>query len=167
MGQSERISHGELRALLRIAGETAELPRDQAIRRRHIVESLCKLLGAPAGLVFELGSNPRGGFAVDGTFQSVGLEESQRAIIEPYVHHGHPLDPTVRNVVTLPGEHVTVCRHHFVSDGDWYRSEHFEAVRKPADLDHQLYSRVMLPNGKVLGVGIQRALGEKPFTLKE
>src|SRR5215218_2011893 len=102
MGQSEAIGESDLRALLRIAGETAELPRDQALRRRHIVEKLCNLLGAPAGLVFELGHNLRGGFAVDGTLQCIGMDQRQRSIIEPYTQNGQPPDPTVPNVVTLP-----------------------------------------------------------------
>src|SRR5215217_844335 len=100
MGHSESIGESDLRALLRIAGETAELPRDQALRRRHIVEKLCNLLEAPAGLVFELGQNPRGGFAVHGTLQCIGLDDRQRAIIEPYTAIGHPPDPTIPNVVS-------------------------------------------------------------------
>jgi DNA-binding NarL/FixJ family response regulator len=52
-------------------------------------------------------------------------------------------------------------------DAEWYRSSHYEIVRRPFQIDHSLYCRLSLPDGTDMAVGIQRCPGDREFTERD
>src|SRR5688572_9695371 len=61
MGASQQISSNDLRTMLRLAGEAAELPADSDARRLHLLNGICRMLGSHAAMAFRIGPDPIGG----------------------------------------------------------------------------------------------------------
>ena len=54
-----------------------------------------------------------------------------------------------------------------IDDNEWYRSAHYNIVRRPFDMDHSLYCRLTLPDGQDIAVGLQRCPGDPEFSERE
>src|SRR5688500_14442269 len=137
----------DYRALLRIASEAAELPSsDPVVRRRHLLDSLCRLLGARAGIFFVFGDALLGGINSADSIISIGFDGDEQKVREKYLRSGDPPDPAVPAIMSRVGHFLTMRRRQLVDDAEWYRSDHYEAIRRVTRTDHQLYSRIWLPD---------------------
>ena len=58
-----------------------------------------------------------------------------------------------------------MVRH--IDDREYYRSAHYDIVRRPFDIDHVLYCRLVLPNAADVAVGILRCPGDAKFSDRE
>src|SRR5687767_13446657 len=99
------IRNEELKALVRLASEAAELPANSDQRRRHLLEGLCRLIGAQAGLIFVLGRNPLDRLMDDGRFFTTGMTPVQDLGLRDYVltERPRPANPIVPLVLQAPG----------------------------------------------------------------
>jgi DNA-binding CsgD family transcriptional regulator len=160
------VRDSDYRALLRIASEAAELPSsDPVVRRRHLLDSLCKLLGARAGIFFVFGDALLGGVNSADSIISIGFDSDEQKVRQKYLHSGDPPDPAVPAIMSRVGHFLTMRRRQLVDDAEWYRSDHYEAVRRVTRTDHQLYSRIWLPDpGACFAIGIHRDTGDDDFT---
>ncbi|HEX8913680.1 MAG TPA: helix-turn-helix transcriptional regulator [Humisphaera sp.] len=169
MAVSQRVRESDYRAMLRLAGEVGELPPgDVDARRRHLLAGLAALVGAQQGACFLLG----GRVGPDGLTEAPhilfgGGTDAQAAGMRRYLLRPEPYDVAIDGVMQVPGAMVTVHRRRVLDDRAWYRSAHYEQVRRPIGLDDQLYSRLPLPDGRPLAVSMIRAAGDRPFTERE
>jgi DNA-binding CsgD family transcriptional regulator len=60
-----------------------------------------------------------------------------------------------------------VTRQQFVTDAEWYRSDHYLECRAPMGSDFQIYSKLNLQDGTPLGVGIHRGSRDRQFTQRD
>src|SRR5262249_5243561 len=85
---------------------------------------------------------------------------------ELYLVHNAPADPALHEFLAAHGQTVTMVRDP-TADRQWYRSAHYDIVRRPFDIDHSLYCRLTLPDGCDMAVGVQRCPGDLPFAARE
>jgi DNA-binding CsgD family transcriptional regulator len=79
--------------------------------------------------------------------------------------HNNPADPVLSEFIAARGQTITMTRS--LDDKQWYRSPHYDIVRRPFDIDHSLYCRLTLPDGSDMAVGLQRCPGDPIFTDRE
>jgi DNA-binding CsgD family transcriptional regulator len=159
----------DVSALLRIAGEVAELPCDAQSRRVHILDRLLSLVGGCHAVCSEVDLSSIGSFAraIPGTVVHAGdCSGSELSAVREYLYSGRPLDPCIPHLFRAPGDVVTLRREDVI-DRSWYRSEHFNLMRRPSARGESLYAKLRLPDGRHLRMGIQREIGDRPFTNRE
>ena len=164
------IRNDELKTMVRLAAEAGELPANSDERRRHILDGLCRLIGAHSALMFVLGRDPFSRLMDDGRFFTTGMSPVQDMGLRDYVltDRPWPANPIVPLVLRAPGDIVCYHRRN-VSDDDglWYRSQFFEHIQSPLDFDDMLYPRITLPDGRILAIGFMRTLGDRLFTNRD
>lgn len=157
------ISDAEMSVLLRLASEVADLPADATVRRRHILETLRHLVDAEAACCFEASRSGEPGLAEPGTFVHVGPlpgngdARRRDPATRPPGRFGWPASPSDEPFDTRR-------RPAPVDDRRWYQSAYYTDVLRPLNLEESIYSRVPLPGGRVLYIGMHRAVGDDPFT---
>ena len=159
----------DVSALLRLAGEVAELPSDVRSRRAHILERLLELVGGVHAVCSEVDLSSVGSFAkaIPGTVIHAGdCSGGELSAVREYLYSGKPLDPCIPHLFRAEGDVVTVRRED-VMDRGWFRSEHFNVMRRPAARGESLYAKLRLPDGRHLRMGIQREIRDRPFTRRE
>jgi len=159
----------DVSALLRLAGEVAELPADVQSRRAHILDRLLHLVGGCHAICSEVDLSSVGSFAkaIPGTVVHAGdCSGGELTAVREYLYTGKPLDPCIPHLFRASGDVVTVRRED-VMDRSWFRSEHFNVMRRPAFRGESLYAKLRLPDGRHLRMGIQREIRDRPFTNRE
>ncbi len=165
---SNTVRDSDYRALMKLAGETSELPQDVNVRRKHIVGGLCSIVGGTMANAFEFKApGSPGGIGKFDTHVSYGMGERAIEKMREFFDEGNTMDPTVPHLMTLRKPYFTVTRPQFVTDGEWYQSDHYVAIRAPIGSDQQLYSKLNLKDGSPFGVGIHRAKNDPRFTQRE
>jgi DNA-binding CsgD family transcriptional regulator len=91
--------------------------------------------------------------------------EAEARYSERFLVHNDPADPALPDFLAARGQTITMVRR--VDDKEYFRSAHFDIVRRPFGIDHSLYCRVALPDGTDVGVGVQRSPGDPKFSDRE
>jgi DNA-binding CsgD family transcriptional regulator len=157
------LREGDITGLLRLVGEVTELPPDNVARRTHVLHGLLSLVGGRSAVALEMAAPAEGPFARPGTIVNVNYgTESEARQSEMYLVHNNPADPVLPGFLAARGQTLTMTRD--VVDATYHRTDHFNIVRRPFDIDHSLYCRLTLPSGDDLAVGLQRSLGDPVFT---
>ena len=157
----------DVAALLRLVGEVSELPHDKVARRTHVLRRVLTLIGGRSAVAMEMALPDEGPFARAGTVVNIDTSCDAEAFgSELYLVHNAPADPALHEFLAARGQTLTMVRDPRC-DQEWYRSEHYDRVRRPFDIDHSLYSRLTLPDGCDMAVGVQRCPGDPPFTERE
>jgi DNA-binding CsgD family transcriptional regulator len=165
------FAHVDVGAMLRIAGEVAELAADVQLRRAHILDGLLALVGGCSAVCSEI--DPRhahgSGWAVPNSITCAGgLSASQHALIDRYVtgHIAAALDPCIPLLLREEKPVATVRRGDVVDDSSWFRSAHFNEVRRPLGFGESLYAKFTAPDGACLKLSVHRETGDRPFTTR-
>ena len=167
MFRFDLLREPDVAALLRIAGEVSELPHDKLVRRTHVLRCLLNLIGGRSAALMEMALPDEGPFARAGTIINVDTScEAETIGSELYLIHNAPADPALHEFLAARGQTITMVRDPRW-DREWYRSTHYDVVRRPFDMDHSLYCRLTLPDGCDMAVGIQRCPGDPLFTERE
>jgi DNA-binding CsgD family transcriptional regulator len=162
--KSQAIQAGDVGRLLRLAGEAGE-ERDVVARRRRIMLGMQSFIGGHSSLFFRSDRfSGVGGFAAPDSLQFEGFDAAGQSRQRAYLVEGQFLDPNAPVMIHLPDRVMTHRRRRLLDDAAWYASDHFQNVRRPSGIDDQLYAKVHLPDGSMIGLGLQRALGDRPFT---
>ena len=88
---SQTYAHDDVAAMLKIAGEVAELPVDVHVRRGHVLSGLLGLIGGCSAVCCEMDARhvaDGSGWAIPGSITRAGgaeLSAGQRELIECYV----------------------------------------------------------------------------------
>jgi DNA-binding CsgD family transcriptional regulator len=161
------LRESDVAAMLRLVGEVSELPQDKFVRRSHVLRWLLTLIGGRSAAAMELALPDEGPFARAGTIINIDTScEAETVGSELYLVHNTPADPALHEFLAARGQTVTMVRDP-QCDRQWYRSEHYDIVRRPFDMDHSLYCRLTLPGGCDMAVGIQRCPGDALFSERE
>ncbi len=163
---NRRLTQADVRRVFHLIGEIAELGRDPAQWRSHLLQQLSPIIGAKVAIVCEHYINPSD--ANDTRLTGLieyGWKPDQQ---EKFYHHlntgGMVRDPLHAVVQKLNFRSFTRRRRDFVSDEDWYGSPTVDPIRRECDVDDTLHSRCRLPQpGWAQAMTFMRNWGEKPF----
>ena len=166
MVRFDAVREADMAALLRLVGEVTELPPDKVLRRTHVLRRLLSLVGGRSAVVMEMALPEEGPFARPGTIINVNYgSEAEARYSEKFLLENNPADPAMPGFLAGRGQTITMVRE--IEDRAFHRSEHYNVVRRPFDIDHSLYCRLMLPDGADACVGIQRCPGDRVFGERE
>jgi DNA-binding CsgD family transcriptional regulator len=161
------FADADVAAMLRLAGEVSELTPEVHARRDHILRGLLSLVGGCWAVCSEI--DPRegndSGWAVPNSVTCAGhLSPDERATVERYVTGRlAALDPCVPELLRQPGPVATVRRVD-VADRSWFRSDHFNHVRRPLGFGESLYAVLTTPDRRRLKLSLHRELSDDPYT---
>ena len=160
----------DAREALRLVSELRELPPSTTIRAHHLINGLCKLLGARNGLLGIL-SNFREGSEPEIIHSVIGGDidsKAQRGFVK-YVDTECEKDPLVEATIHNCNKPIVISRSERVCDRDWYNSPHVAEFRKQyTRVDDSIYAYFpMHKPGVVVGLGINRDWSDRPFGERE
>jgi|SRR5688572_4815607 len=159
MYRYDSVRESDVAALLRLVGEVTELPPDKVVRRTHVLRGLLSLIGGRSATVMEMALPDEGPLGRAGTIINIDYScEAEARCSERFLVHNDPPDPAIPAFLAARGQTITMTRG--IEDKVYYRSPHFDMVRRPFDFDHALYCRLPLPDGSDVAVGILRCPGE-------
>ena len=166
MFRFDLIREADMAGLLRLVGELTELPQDKIIRRTHVLNGLLNLIGGRSAAVMEMALPDEGPLARAGTVININTScETEVRYAEQFLVHNNPSDPALPEFLAARGQTLTMVRH--VEDKEYYRSAHFDIVRRPFDIDHSLYCRLPLPDGTDVSIGLQRCHRDPQFSERD
>ena len=166
MFRFEAVREADIAALLIFVVEVTELPPDKFVRRTHVLNRLLSLVGGRSAVAMEMALPGEGPLARPGTVIKVTCgSEAETRHSEAFLVHNAPPDPALPDFLAARGRTLTMVRR--MEDREYYRSAHFDVVRRPFDIDHSLYCRLTLPDGTDVSVGIQRCPGDPQFGDRE
>jgi DNA-binding CsgD family transcriptional regulator len=161
----------DVAALLRLSGEVGELGNDLHQRRVHILDGLLALIGGCSAVCSEI--DPKhvdgSGWAVPGSITCAGRLSSQHeAMIDRYLTgHLAALDPCVPPLLKRKQDVATVRRADVIADSWWFRSDHFNEVRRPLGFGESMYGKLTTPDGRRLKLSLHRELNDPPFAARD
>ena len=160
------IRQADIAVLLGLVGEVTQLPADKTIRRTHVLNRLLQLIGGRSAVAMEMALPDEGPLARPGTLVNINTTSAAEArYAELFSVHNDPPDPALPAWLAARGQTITMVRH--VDDREFYRSAHYDVVRRPFDIDHSLYCRLVLPDGNDFSVGLQRCPGDRAFSERD
>ncbi len=171
MGRSNRYTEAEVRRMLNLAREIAELPGDPRLRTRHMLEGLGRMVGAKGGTSFrarhDFIRNKRRITILTG--QSTGMEDAAaQDVLGRYMATMLPTDPLGEPLYSRPERQVTMGREQMMNRTLWHNSAHFNEVRRGIGIDDCIATKITLgAGGQVLTFCLHRALGDIPFTPRQ
>lgn len=164
---SAPLSDEDVRAIVRLLGQTVVAPGDLRAKRRFLVAELAKLVDANVWLWF-YGNIPNtshfqpaqildGGWISDeqrvGGIQS--MEAPETAELQQFFPH-------------FLSKQITFCRASVMSQEQWRATPFFQKHRAPLGLDEFIFSTYPLnESGAFSGIGLHRFLGKPPFTSRD
>jgi DNA-binding CsgD family transcriptional regulator len=161
----------DVAALLRIAGEVGEVVQDLHQRRAYILDGLLGLIGGCSAVCSEIdpGQVHGDGWAVPSSITVAGgLSTGQQDMIDRYLTgHLAALDPCVPSLLREPKPVATIRREDVVEDLAWYRSDHYNEVRRPLGFGESMYGKLVTPDGRHLKLSLHRELNDSPFTERD
>jgi DNA-binding CsgD family transcriptional regulator len=170
---SQTYAQHDVAAMLKIAGEVAELPVDVHVRRGHILSGLLGLIGGCSAVCCEMDARhvaDGSGWAIPGSITRAGGDElsaGQRELIERYVTGAmgpDALDPCVPRLLRFETVFATVRRGDVVDDAAWRRSGHVSEVRRPLGFGESLYAKLTTPDGRHVKLSFHRERGDRAYT---
>ena len=164
------FNDNDVAALLRIAGEVGELEPDVQARRVHILDRLLQLVGGCWAVCTEMEwtyANDSGWAVPDSITRAGQLSSYQERLINEYVTGRlSALDPCVPHLLR---EHkpIATVRRIDVVDRSWFRSEHYNHIRKPLGFGESMYGKLITPDGRRLKLSFHRELRDPPFSERD
>ncbi len=171
--KSNSVRAGDVAALLELSHETASLPHDPAVRRRHILAGLCRLVGARAGCTayYPFGSTRPvlGAPPVPAQTRPVlfGFDGDEVRRVEEYLDRPHSRDPTITHLERVPGPYCANVREQFIPDRAWYGCDHYDGLLRHINVDAQIYCRVPSPGRRLLTIALCRPVKGRLFSRRE
>jgi len=169
---SERLRADDVAAAYRLLGECLELGADARVWQRHMLSELCRLVGFWVGVAGEVRPT-RDGLASDlPTMLDVGWDDSERRRVAAFLSSGeYPPDEYCRRIARAyvggqAGE-LTRSRQQLIDDTDWFRSATCYAHRRMGTGDMVMSLTRTPGRNPALGVGFNRAVGDRPIRRRE
>ncbi|HXE52063.1 MAG TPA: LuxR C-terminal-related transcriptional regulator [Tepidisphaeraceae bacterium] len=175
----EEISQGDISAVIRLVREVCDRWDDPASWRAHLLDGICKLLDAQAGMMLtEYGGKLRR-FGRLPVISVVGLPAEKRSLVQPAVARMEQRPYEDVGGSFLPGitrlyddlvrqGWVTAARSQMVDDQTYHSAPHYLDFRKPLDWDDYVVSIRMVDFPKrPEGISIDRRHGAPRFGPRE
>src|SRR5256885_7772622 len=161
------IRHNQIRTMLALIHEAREIGPGME-QKLHLVAGIQRILGAAMttlGMLRNLGDPRRRKL-----LQEVSTP-SDRAVrvINDAMRTNSKVSSAVEEVSRLlrGTPMVTARRRELLPDGDWDRSEAFNALHPACGVDDYVYSFRALEDGCVSGFAVRRSVGDRPFGEEE
>ena len=170
MSKSQRLRLGDLRSIYRLIGECRELGADPVAWRLHLLDGLCRRVGADVGIGGETGG--LSSRSVPAPPVDVGWGETERKAFLDYLAAGHMFtDPMMRALAALPRRTLSThsCRQ-MLDKHRWHNSEHFNKYHRPVGVDDGIVSLQEIQVGDLSAenrIVLRRTLGARPFEQRE
>lgn len=172
MRRSQTVRATDVRAMLRLMAELAEAPPDPAARSRHLMDGLCRLVGARAGtdvISRRINNGPKKGEVCSGLVVAglTGDELSQLVDFFQEMDLGDPVAQWVYAQAEAGATH-TRTRRQIVDDRTWRESGHYYEVRKPCGIFEPLIHCCPAGDGRnVRTISLHRDDPDKPFSERD
>lgn len=159
----------DVHKILAIVNGLYELPDDPNLRMTQLMNEVCRFFGARSGMAAILDPRPRDGAGHIVAGAAGGwLDDTMIRLYERYAHEAHLRDLMLSRILVRPRPVGVHTRSAQVADRTWYRSPHFNEMRIPLGIDDSIYAFWAFPGTRFLaGVGFNRELGGRKFTLRE
>ena len=166
MRKSDLLRVQDVRDVYRLIGECRDLGSEPSLWQTRILEGLCRLVGAAAGVGGEgIWARPVHPARPFSSFD-VGFDARGRERLMAYLREIGPVgDPIFLAIRHLPGPVVTRARSQLVGNTEWYRSVSFNDYRRLCGVDHCITSVCRVSDrGAVSVITEHRAIGEQDFS---
>jgi DNA-binding CsgD family transcriptional regulator len=162
------IHASDAAAMLQLVNELHALPPDPLTRKHHLLQGLCKLLGARVGMIVYLAdaSGPAWKFqpraVIDHGWQCAAEREALLAYRDDVARDPAKYADPMADMLKLPGRVITRRREELHADSAWYAGSYVNEHRRAARVDDCLYTLYRLPDrGAIVGLGMHRAWGDR------
>src|SRR5262245_28279917 len=163
------LRDADVGAMLRIAGEVGELAPEMHLRRTHILNGLIALVGGFGAACSEIASNyaSNSGWSKAEDITLAGAVASHEQMVRQYLTGRiSTLDPCVPYLLGKEKAVITFRRADVI-DRSWYRSQHFNELRRPRGFGESLYAAFTTPDGRRLKLTLHRELNDPLFSERE
>jgi DNA-binding CsgD family transcriptional regulator len=166
----DALSDVDVAALLRLAGEVGELAPDIQPRRAHILNGLLELVGGSLAACSEVDRvrDDGVGWSLPNSITAAGADLPEMKIrLDAYLTGKlAALDPCIPLLLRSEKPVITARRADVIGDS-WFRSDHFNQIRRPARLTDSLYSILTAPDDRCIKVSIHRYSTDPEFTARD
>lgn len=158
------IDEAATQGILALFAGLMDLPDDPLVHKRHVVQSLARLVNAAAygwvAVAIEPGQHPAVIHVIDGGWLTEdGRTTAMRTWGDP--KHGNPCLPAM---MPLIGQHATRRRRDIVPDEGWYPTPFYDNTRRPLQLDDTIYSIHPVSRNIMSAVFLTRHVDAPPFS---
>lgn len=172
MSESQRLRLRDVRSVYRLIGECCDLGSDSPAWRRHMLQSLCRLVGAQVGNGAEarwIGPDRLFAPVLPSVVDLGWAGVREREFFLEWVRSTAPEDdPKFQRLARLRARLITCVREKLIDDAEWYRSGQFNEYHKRSRIDHFILSLHTLGRPDHVNVtGLNRELGARPFSRRE
>ena len=163
------FSAADVSGMLQLNHELHELPPQFLLRAQHLLNGICRLIGAQVALFSELHNYlPERQWTIRPLLDLGWTDTAARSRFMSFFKGEQLDDPLTPLCTRLEGDVATVLRRQKVSDRDWYLSANVNELRRKSGLDDCIYSHFRLgQSGRALGIAFHRAWNDRPFTERE
>lgn len=164
---SEPLNDQDVRAIVRLLGQTVIAPGDLRAKRRYLISELAKLVGADVW-VWVHGNVPTSSDHHPATVLDGGwASEEQRIAGFMSMESPEGMD-LQRFFPVLQFKQLTFCRASVLTKEQWHATPFFKRHRDPIGLDDFMFSFYPLnTHGACSGVGMHRFSNRPPFTTRD
>jgi len=170
MGQSNRLTFSDVRAVFRLLGEVRELREKPVEMHKLLLDGLCELTGARNGFYVHFENFTASGTIGISQLTTGGAADAKAlAFLAQWGAKGkYREDPLVDQTSRRGGERVTACRRDLVEDDVWFASAFFEEVCDPTRTADGIVSFFRRNKaGAASGFALHRETGAGEFTIRE
>jgi DNA-binding CsgD family transcriptional regulator len=169
MSKSAMLRFHDLRDAYRLIGECRDLGSDSALWYPHMLEGLCRLIGAAAATGGEgIWRRPHRALEAISAF-GTGFDVRGRELYAEYMRQVTPGgDPVFRALQRVAARQVTRTRKQLISDSAWHRSVVWNEFQRPAKIDDELTSVFQIDSAGAMGaIVLHRAPREREFSARD
>lgn len=169
MSKADTLRLQDLRGAYRLIGECRDLGSDPTLWNPHLLEGLCRLVGASAATGGEGKRSRRHGAIEAVTGFGTGFDLRGRSLFAEYMRRVTPGgDPVIRALQRVSGRIATRTRRQLISDSVWYRSSTWNDFQRLVKIDNELMSIFQIEDdGALSGICLHRAAGERDFSSRD
>jgi len=170
MSQTGRVTVNDLRAIVRLAGELHELPRDRFSLATHFVGQLREIFCADLAMIVEHTDFRPGWRKPPSAWMAVShlMDRAGREAFTDFFKDDQAYNPVFDHLCDFNDVPTSHLRSEMVTRRDWNESRYFNEYARPARVGDSLAAvHPLKPSSRVLAVYVQRGLGDRGFGVRE
>jgi DNA-binding CsgD family transcriptional regulator len=157
-----------VRALLDLVAEVTEMTLGGGDPLPRAADGMLRLVGAKVGaMMLPLSERVAPGTNLNPFVLAGEWPDGVRSELQSFyqVEGGTALDPAAAAILSTLEPGVSVrTRRQLVDDHVWYASSYVKEYRRRWGLDDCIYGSVVLPDGRIGGLGYLRTWGDEPYS---
>ena len=161
--KSTRLRASEVREVMRLVGEVREIGRDPMAWRSHAAQRLIGLTGANVAISIQSRFSKQGPTIIAMMDKGYASAKQRQMLYDWLGSPEFPSDPYMLAMNRCGNSTFVGGRRQFVDDSNWYCAPTVSDVRRLSGVDDCVISSVILPDGSVDQMSLQRPWGAKSF----